>query len=375
MARVFKRKQKSWTTYFIEYYHEGTQHREKVGRSKDGITQSMAKKALQSRMGDISKGTFQLAKVKTYPLFRKLMVEYLEYSKTHKATNTYNSNVVRSKHLLSYFGNKRINEITTWDIDKYKKKRKGEILNKYPEKDARDVSLGSLNNEIAFLKAFYNKAIEWKKIDKNPADGVKKFKVIEKERYLSEDEIMRLLAECEKSKNKMLKLMVLTSLNTGTRLQETLNIKVADVHFTSGIIYLAHTKKGEQGKVYMNDFLKGELRKHLKSVNSEYLFPDKHGKPYRRIAGAIRNAYKNAGIDYDRPFHTLRHTWASHMTMKGVDTLTLQELGRWSDPKMVRRYAHLSPSHKKKAVNSITGIFENKHETSTPIKTKLSAVL
>ena len=244
MARVFKRKQKSWTTYFIEYYHEGTQYRERVGRSKDGITQSMAKKALQSRMGDISKGTFQLAKAKTYPLFSKLMVEYLEYSKTHKATNTYNSNVVRSKHLLSYFGNKRINEITTWDIDKYKKKRKGEILNKYPEEDARDVSLGSLNNEIAFLKAFYNKAIKWKKIDKNPADGVKKFKVIEKERYLSEDEIMRLLAECGKSKNKMLKLMVLTSLNTGTRLQETLNIKVADVHFTSGIIYLAHTKKG-----------------------------------------------------------------------------------------------------------------------------------
>ncbi len=168
--------------------------------------------------------------------------------------------------------------------------------------------------------------------------------------------------------------MVITSLNTGTRLQETLNIKVEDVDFASGIIYLTHTKKGERGKVYINDFLKGALIKHVKGLKSEHLFPNEGGEPFKKIDKSIKRAYRNAGIDDSRPFHTLRHSWASHMTMNGVDTLTLQELGRWSDPKMVKRYAHLSTSHKKKAVNSITGLFENKHETSTPIKTKLSVV-
>ena len=172
----------------------------------------------------------------------------------------------------------------------------------------------------------------------------------------------------------MLKMMVLTSLNTGTRLQETLNIKVADVHLASGIIYLAHTKKGERGKVYMNDFLKGALREHMKGLDSEYLFPNEHGKPYKDEGTAMKNAYKRAGVVYDKPFHDLRHTFASHMTMNGVDTLTLQELGRWSDPKMVKRYAHLSADHKKNAVNSIAGIFENKHESSTGTKTKLAVV-
>ena len=30
MARVFKRKQKNWTTYFIEYYDNGTQYRDRL---------------------------------------------------------------------------------------------------------------------------------------------------------------------------------------------------------------------------------------------------------------------------------------------------------------------------------------------------------
>ena len=151
-------------------------------------------------MGDITKGTFDLAKAKTYPLFSKLMKEYLDFQKTHRATSTYRGNVTCSNHLLSYFGNKRINEITTWGIDKYKKKRKEEILAKHPEKDERDVSLGSLNNEIAVLKAFFNKAIEWKKIDKNTADSVKKFNVIEKESYLTPDEIGRFLWNVKRAK-------------------------------------------------------------------------------------------------------------------------------------------------------------------------------
>jgi integrase len=72
-------------------------------------------------------------------------------------------------------------------------------------------------------------------------------------------------------------------------------------------------------------------------------------------------------------FHTLRHTIASHLTMSGVDSFKVQDLGRWKTEKMVKRYAHLLPNYKKKAVNKLTFGTQDKHEISTPIKTKLKA--
>jgi hypothetical protein len=51
--------------------------------------------------------------------------------------------------------------------------------------------------------------------------------------------------------------------------------------------------------------------------------------------------------------------------MSGVEGVTLQELGSWKTPKMVMRYAHLSAEHKKKAVDNLGVLFNNKHNTST----------
>ena len=86
----------------------------------------------------------------------------------------------------------------------------------------------------------------------------------------------------------------------------------------------------------------------------------------------MQTAYKRAGIE-GCSFHTLRHTFASHLTMSGVDSFTVQDLGRWKTEKMVKRYAHLSPNYKRKAVNRLTFGTKDKHEISTPIKTRLEA--
>lgn len=53
-------------------------------------------------------------------------------------------------------------------------------------------------------------------------------------------------------------------------------------------------------------------------------------------------ARKRAGMPKLR-FHDLRHTWASWHTMNGTPASVLQELGGWSDSRMVERYSHLSP--------------------------------
>jgi integrase len=72
------------------------------------------------------------------------------------------------------------------------------------------------------------------------------------------------------------------------------------------------------------------------------------GKPLMQSFGkrTWRKACKKAGLGGLR-FHDLRHTWASWLMQAGVPPYAIQSLGGWAGPKMVERYAHLSPDHLK----------------------------
>ncbi len=207
-------------------------------------------------------------------------------------------------------------------------------------------------------------AIKWGKTDKNPVKGIKTFKERSIERYLEEDEIAVLLEAREKSRNRALKPIVITALNTGMRLREILYLKTTDLNFSNSIINIEDTKNGERGKVPMNKSLKKVLEEHLANHNFNYVFCDPHGKPYNEIRYAFKTALNAASIK-DFRFHDLRHTFASHLALKGIDLYTIQRLGRWKTLSMVTRYAHLSPKHQQAAVSALDDLFENNHNSST----------
>jgi len=370
MGSIYKRKGKNGTTWFISYYVNGRQYREKVGRHKDGITERMAREALKSREGAVAQGRFDIAQTKTYPTVDKLMEQYLEWSKAHK--KSYERDTTSAKHVRPFFGNRRINDVSPWLIEKYKMQRKGEIRARYPKKDEKDISFTSINRELSLLKHFYTMAIRWGKIDKNPVKGIKTFKERCIERYLEEDEITALLEACAESKNRALRPIVVTALNTGMRMREILYLRVTDLDFKNSIINIEDTKNGERGKVPMNEYLKGVLEKYLEGHDLEYVFCDRDGRPFDNIRHWFEAARKKAGIENFR-FHDLRHTFASHLALKGVDLYTIQRLGRWKTLSMVTRYAHLSPKHQQTAVNALAGLFQNKHDLSTKTKEREEA--
>ncbi len=72
-----------------------------------------------------------------------------------------------------------------------------------------------------------------------------------------------------------------------------------------------------------------------------------------------RMALKRCGIN-NFCFHDLRHTFASHLVMNGVDLNTVRELLGHKTIKMTLRYSHLSPDHKKRVVEILGEGFSSK---------------
>ncbi|MCK5127302.1 MAG: tyrosine-type recombinase/integrase [candidate division Zixibacteria bacterium] len=66
------------------------------------------------------------------------------------------------------------------------------------------------------------------------------------------------------------------------------------------------------------------------------------------------NIAEKAGIKNLTKLHTLRHTFASHLVMKGVDLPTVVKLMGHSDIQTTMIYAHLAPDHLADAVEKLS---------------------
>ncbi len=99
----------------------------------------------------------------------------------------------------------------------------------------------------------------------------------------------------------------------------------------------------------MNRSLRDFWAKHPRRLDTPYAFSGPSGKPFSKTNYHFSRAVKLAGIPHVR-FHDLRHTFASHLVMRGVDLRTVQELLGHKDLRMTIKYAHLAPDHMRKAV-------------------------
>ena len=105
------------------------------------------------------------------------------------------------------------------------------------------------------------------------------------------------------------------------------------------------------------EFLNHSLYKEIRAeqgLTSEYVFTYAR-RTITKVDRAFHGALKRAGIE-GFTFHDLRHTFASHLIMRGASLKEVQELLGHKTVTMTLRYSHLAEENKKKAVGLLNGL-------------------
>ncbi len=183
--------------------------------------------------------------------------------------------------------------------------------------------------------------------DDNPVKKVRMFKEPPgRIRYLGHDEISRLIEEATQH----LKPIIVIALLTGMRKGEILKLTWKDLDFDRQIIHVRNSKNGEARQIAMSREVEAVLSS-LPKVHKQ-VFTRADGKPVIDIKTCFERAVRLAQIE-DFSFHDMRHTFASYMMMTGAELLTVSRILGHKTINMTLRYAHLSPSYQREAMNRL----------------------
>ncbi len=332
--------------FYIEYYNHGKKLREHIGSSK-----ALAETVLKKRKVQQAEGKFLDKKKENRIKFEAFADEYFElHCKVNNKKSFDTADKCNIKVLKEFFSGLYLNEITPHKVQTFKSERAQTV---YPLKDgkAKTITPATVNRQLTCLKSMFNKAIAWGKFNgANPVKGIKLFKENNSRlRFLEQEEITKLLANCIP----LVKPIVVIAINTGMRKGEIMGLKWRDIDFKRGIIHLYNTKNGEKREIPANETAINTFISVRKHPQSELVFVKENGEPYGDFKKSFFTACNKSGIK-DFHFHDLRHTFASHLVMSGVDLNTVRELLGHKSLAMTLRYSHLSQSFKKQAVEGLT---------------------
>lgn len=339
MATIFKKK----GTWFLDYYLNNQRKRKSLKTS--------SKKIAELALHDLE---IKLAKNDLGLLVNEISLEafiekYLAFKSARLSPNSLKRITISlNNHILPFLKENnvsKLNQISPMLIEEYVSKR------------ANEAKQATVNLELLTLKNIFRQAIKWNYLQKDPSREIKKLKVTDQKtpKFLTLEEIQTLLECC----NSIIHKMVYTILNTGLRKEELLSLEWRDVDFKRQTLTVAHepphrTVKGKESRtIPLNPMLSEMLQQHRRETSivdpKALIFSTKHGRKHSDLYHVLKQIYKKAEIE-GANVHTLRHTFASHLVMQGVDLYTLAKLLGHKDIKTTQIYAHLAPDHLKAAI-------------------------
>jgi integrase/recombinase XerD len=164
-------------------------------------------------------------------------------------------------------------------------------------------------------------------------------------KVLSDAEIGRMFRAISNLKHKAI---LFTAYSSGLRVSEVVNLKLKDIDSARMTIFIERAKGKKDRVVNLSPLLLDILRAYIKQSKPKpavYLFESAvPGDPYSTRSAQIifKDAKNKAGISKNVSFHSLRHSFATHLLEKGVDIRYIKDILGHFNIKTTERYTHVS---------------------------------
>jgi integrase/recombinase XerD len=165
---------------------------------------------------------------------------------------------------------------------------------------------------------------------------------------LSKPEVQRLFAVTENLKHKAI---LMTAYAGGLRVSEVIALKISDIDSDRMIIRISNSKGQKDREVMLSEVLLDVLRSYYKAYKPiEFVFEGQRGGVYtaRSCQQILKHALESAEITKPATFHSLRHSFATHLLEHGTDIRFIQELLGHASVKTTQIYTHVTDVQKNK---------------------------
>ena len=181
------------------------------------------------------------------------------------------------------------------------------------------------------------------KIDLKFAKRSKKLLII-----LSRTENERIIEATDNSKYKF---MISLGYACGLRVSEVVNLKVADLDIDELVVHIKGAKGKKDRISVLPEKINDDLRNMIAGKNSnDYLFSSNRGGKLTTtsLQKMFRKSLTKAKVNKPATFHSLRHSFATHLLENGTDVRYVQELLGHSNIRTTQIYTQVTNPKLKK---------------------------
>lgn len=309
--------------------------------------------------------------------FSAFVEQFLTYSENNNKFATVEAKrSLLELHLVPHFGAMKLTDIGPAEVESFKSAmRKKQSRARAPQEgasrsavlrryggEAGPLSAKTINNALACLRKMLSVAEEYQLVRAAPKVRLLKTSAAAFD-FLDFDEAERLIEAFKASDVEFLPAALL-AIKGGLRLGELVGLQWADLDLVRGSVTVQRnvyrgrvqaTPKGGRAREVPLPPSAVEVLLPLRNLKT-WVFADEAGKflSVKRFDNALNAAVRRSRIS--RPssrvgWHDLRHTYGSHLAMRGVTLPTIRDLMGHADIRTTMKYAHLMPSHTRAAVH------------------------
>jgi len=346
MSLLFRR---SNGIYYLVTYHSGHRLWRSTGKRRRAEAEKFVRDSVLRPVPTMASPTSQDEKLA--PVLKPSCVSFSEfipqwrvYANTSFMPNTTRLYDSAFRDFVRLIGDKALNEYKAIDLEHSKAKRLSEV------------SSTKTNIDFATIKAFFNMAVKWGALEKNPCSGVKLVKIPpQRPVYLTKEDFDKLTTSI---KEIWFREIVAFAVATMMRAGEIVNLTWDSIDLAKRVILVENTDKfrlktTQPRTIPMNEWVHKMLSERASKTGYVFTFPNGRQTTVDCISGKFKKACRASGISDKVHFHSLRHTGATWLVQSGAPIFAVQRILGHSDIKVTMRYAHLVTGELHDVVNRI----------------------